>query len=354
MPVSVDDSFLLAERALTALRAAALAATPRNIELWTTHLEGKNPALSREIDKRERRNGGLKQADADDIYNDFILRADLSQDVIELVQRFETEMSLLTDAIEATGEKTAISSDELQKVSTELKKSAAENPTIGTLVESVIAVTKSVREANRQLETQLAKSSDEVVTLRQNIESVRQEAMTDPLTGMRNRKCFDVAIEELIASSRIKGAPLALIMADVDHFKDFNDRWGHQTGDQVLRLVAEVMNANIKGKDILARYGGEEFAILLPETTLENARMLADRIRRSIEVRRLKKRRTDEDLGAITMSMGVALISDNDTSETLIERADAALFAAKRSGRNAVFGEGDLPAEKTGRRSSAA
>ncbi len=354
MPATLDDTYELAERALAALRSARLAATPDNIELWTIHLSGKNPALSREIDKRERRDGGLAQADADEIYNEFVLRADLSQDVIELVERFEKEMALLTDAIEATGEKTAVNTDELQKVSTELKKSAADNPTISTLVESVIAVTKSVREANRQLENQLAKSSDEVVTLRQNIESIRQEAMTDPLTGMRNRKSFDSAIEELIAASRVKGAPLALVMADVDHFKDFNDRWGHQTGDQVLRLVAEVMNANIKGKDLLARYGGEEFAILLPDTSLENAVMLADRIRHSIEVRRLKKRRTEEDLGAITMSMGVALLRAKDTSETLIERADTALFAAKRGGRNAVFDEARTTSEKPATRSSAA
>ena len=90
---------------------------------------------------------------------------------------------------------------------------------------------------------------------------------------------------------------LALILSDVDHFKKFNDTWGHTTGDQVLRLVAEVMNAKVKGQDFLARYGGEEFIIALPDTSVQNAKMLADRIRTAIQSRRLKKRRTNEDLG---------------------------------------------------------
>lgn len=128
-------------------------------------------------------------------------------------------------------------------------------------------------------------------------------------------------------------------MADVDHFKQFNDRWGHQTGDHVLRLVADVMNANIKGADVLARYGGEEFAIILPGTTLSNAVMLADRIRKAVESRRLKKRRTDEDLGVVTLSMGAALLRWNDNVDSFVERADNLLYAAKNGGRNRVVDE---------------
>ena len=114
----------------------------------------------------------------------------------------------------------------------------------------------------------------------------------------------------------------------------------------VLRLVAEVMNANVKGQDLLARFGGEEFAILLPGTTLENACMLADRIRTAIECRRLKKRRTNEDLGVITLSMGVALCHGTDTPESLIDRADALLYDAKRAGRNRVLAEGGPDARR--------
>lgn len=160
--------------------------------------------------------------------------------------------------------------------------------------------------------------------------------MLDPLTGIKNRKTFDATIRDKFVEARKQGTPLTLVLADIDHFKSFNDQWGHQTGDQVLRLVAEVMNANVKGKDVLARFGGEEFAVILPETSLANAAMLANRIRRAVEARRLKKRRTGEDLGVITMSMGVALATPNDDVENFIERADQCLYLAKGRGRNQV------------------
>ena len=99
------------------------------------------------------------------------------------------------------------------------------------------------------------------------------------------------------------------------------------------------MNANVKGQDVLARYGGEEFAIILPGTSLANAVMLANRIRSAVESRRLKKRRTDEDLGLITLSMGAAVLKWDDTIESIIERADKCLYAAKKAGRNRVVDE---------------
>ena len=106
------------------------------------------------------------------------------------------------------------------------------------------------------------------------------------------------------------------------------------------------MNANVKGQDILARYGGEEFAIILPDTDLKDAGMLADRIRQAVEARRLKKRRTGEDLGVVTMSMGVAEIKTDDTVETLIERADVCLYAAKDNGRNCVIDEESITSKE--------
>ena len=163
--------------------------------------------------------------------------------------------------------------------------------------------------------------------------------MKDPLTRVFNRAGFDKAIERLCADSHNHEKSLSLLFADIDYFKRFNDTFGHQTGDQVLRLVAEVMNSNIRGGDILARYGGEEFAILLPDAKLENATMLAERIRRAVEGRNLKKRRTNEDLGSITMSVGVSTFQQNDTIETFIERADQCLYIAKDLGRNQVIHE---------------
>ncbi len=339
MARAVEQSHRIAEVALGTLKQIGLAASPRNIEVWYAHVEGHNPALSREIQKQFDLHGHITQKQADELYERFILHSDLSDDVIELVAKFEDEINALTDVIEASGESAEGHSQRLQNLSKELHRSAVDHPAVGALLESVINVTKSMREENKNLEKRLAESSDEVTNLRHRVENIQMEAMLDPLTGVKNRKTFDTAIEKYVRAARENGDPLALILADIDFFKSFNDRWGHQTGDQVLRLVAEVMNANVKGQDILARYGGEEFAIILPGTTLDNAEMLANRIRQAVEARRLKKRRTGEDLGVITMSMGVALHREHDSLEGFIERADGCLYAAKDGGRNRVVSE---------------
>ncbi len=339
MAETVESSHLIAERALGALKAARLEAAPKNIELWFMLAEGRSPALARDVQRLSQPDGTFAQSDADALYEAHIIRQGLSRDVVDLIQRFEAEMSKIAAAVETSGASASGNSEKLRFLSVELKRSAADNPAISALMDSVLSVTKSVRETNERLEQQLANSSDEVDSLRRNIEHIQQEAMLDPLTGVNNRKTFDAEMERLILEATETGEPLALIMADVDHFKQFNDKWGHQTGDHVLRLVADVMNANIKGQDVLARYGGEEFAIILPGTSLVNAVMLANRIRGAVESRRLKKRRTDEDLGQVTLSMGASLLRWGDSIETLIERADTCLYAAKKAGRNCVIDE---------------
>ena len=130
-------------------------------------------------------------------------------------------------------------------------------------------------------------------------------------------------------------------MTDIDHFKNFNDTWGHLTGDQVLRLVAMSMKQNVKGQDIAARYGGEEFAVILPNTVLRSALTVADHIRRAVMSKELMKRSTGQNLGRVTISLGCATARKGDTVQSLIARADACLYAAKRNGRNRVICETD-------------
>jgi diguanylate cyclase len=130
-------------------------------------------------------------------------------------------------------------------------------------------------------------------------------------------------------------------MCDIDHFKQFNDTHGHQTGDQVLRLVGAAIKGSVKGRDVAARYGGEEFSIILPATTIDSAVLVADQIRQAIMAKELIKRSTGESLGRITMSFGVAAHREGERPENLIERADACLYASKRNGRNRVTDEND-------------
>jgi diguanylate cyclase len=170
---------------------------------------------------------------------------------------------------------------------------------------------------------------------------VRTESLTDPLTQLANRKFFDDALEAAIADARAKNEALSLMMTDIDHFKNFNDSFGHLTGDQVLRLVATSVKHNVKGLDTAARYGGEEFAIILPNTVLRSAIVVADHIRRAVMTKELMKRSTGEHLGRVTVSIGVATLHKTDSAQSLIERTDICLYAAKRHGRNRVMSETD-------------
>ena len=161
---------------------------------------------------------------------------------------------------------------------------------------------------------------------------------------LANRKHFDQSLERIIASSGERGELFCLILADVDHFKTFNDTHGHQMGDHVLRLIAGEMKQAVKGQDVVARYGGEEFAIILPATGLSAATGVAERIRQTTMSKELRRRKTGESLGRVTISLGVAEYRRHESVQDLVERADNCLYAAKRRGRNCVVAQDQLVA----------
>ena len=172
-----------------------------------------------------------------------------------------------------------------------------------------------MRDTNKALEERLTLSKSEISNLQQSLEAIRAESLTDPLTGLGNRKYFDRSIEMAVQNALATGEPLSLLMFDIDHFKSFNDSYGHLTGDQVLRLVGMSLKQTIKGQDITARYGGEEFAVVLPNTALRQALTVADHIRRAVMSKELKKKSTGEILGRVTISVGVSMLKPGDDTE---------------------------------------
>jgi diguanylate cyclase len=232
-------------------------------------------------------------------------------------------------------------------------QSANDGAALRMVIERLVSGAKEMQLSNKKLESRLTASRQEIEQLQQNLEVVRTESLTDPLTTLANRKFFDAELAKAIAEARQSGEPLALLMCDIDHFKAFNDKFGHVTGDQVLRLVAMSMKQNVKGQDIAARYGGEEFIVTLPKTALPQATTVADHIRRAVMTKDLMKRSSGERLGRVTISIGVALLRAADTAAALIERADECLYAAKRSGRNRVIAESDLQAGSSVKRTAA-
>jgi diguanylate cyclase len=249
-----------------------------------------------------------------------------------VIREIDDVMVLITDALGLTSR----FGDSLAGASKHLSI-AEDRDQIKTVVETLVKSTREMQQTKTALEDRLLVSKQEISQLQQNLEAIRAESLSDPLTGLGNRKYFDRALNAAVELAGKQNEPLSLLMLDIDHFKSFNDNYGHLTGDQVLRLVGQSLKQIIKGRDTMARYGGEEFAVVLPDTDLPKALAVAEQIRRAVVARELKKKSTGEILGRITVSVGVSMLQPGDDMDTLIDRADACLYAAKRGGRNRVI-----------------
>ena len=182
----------------------------------------------------------------------------------------------------------------------------------------------------------LQRSERDVARLRARLAEAERDATTDPLTGLANRRQFERRLAEVAAACRRNGREVCLLLADVDHFKDVNDRHGHDVGDQVLRLIARVILDGCRPDDLAARYGGEEFAVLLPDAPLPEALETARGINRALAARSFVTRHSGHRLGRITVSIGVARLRPGEPPDAALRRADAALYRAKRLGRDRV------------------
>jgi diguanylate cyclase (GGDEF)-like protein/PAS domain S-box-containing protein len=193
-----------------------------------------------------------------------------------------------------------------------------------------------VHRINEELRGTLAELEVSREQIRRQNEELQHLASRDPLTGCLNRRAFFDLLEDLFVATREQGAAFCCIMSDIDHFKQFNDRYGHAVGDEVIRAIVRTLQAGLRNDDMLCRYGGEEFCIILPNTNLEQAVDIANRLRADVELRAGMSVRTTEGL-KITSSFGVAVLGREmrDPAE-LIDRADMALYQSKQSGRNRV------------------
>lgn len=329
------------EAAIGQLRRNEIPAYPRNYELWYSYCAGFNHALNKAVNDILRARGTISPDEIHAIYSQFLAPSRLGDRIEEVGGRISEEINEVVAAMEETISANARYCDSLSGASSELN-GATDASRIRSIVQALISATQSTESTNRQLEQQLADSRKQIADLQQSLDAIRFESLTDELTTLANRKHFDQSIERAIAQARDTEEPFSLLITDIDHFKTFNDTYGHQTGDQVLRLVGLATKQNVKGQDIACRYGGEEFAIILPRTNLEHARTVADHIRVAVMSKELVKRSTGENLGYITISVGVSTYRPGDSVQSIVERSDAALYLAKRTGRNRVCTERDL------------
>ena len=259
---------------------------------------------------------------------------DESEKILETSKKIESTVDQVLTSITEARTDAAEYGDQLQSLTTQIPGKDGQD--IKKLVRGLLDETQRMADRNQALEGRLKESSSQITELKNNVESYRQQAMTDALTGLANRMHFDLRLRECTDTAAANGEPVCLLMIDVDFFKNFNDRFGHQVGDQVLRLVAQTMRNGVKGRDLVARYGGEEFAVILPHTRLDDAANVADQLRDSMASKKLVRKNSKSDLGTVTLSVGVSAYRHGENIADLISRADQAVYVAKRNGRNRV------------------
>ncbi len=315
--------------------------THHNFSVWFAHLSGTYPELTRAIEILDSNRAEFTPERNAELYERLIGDNRQANELREAGERISAAVSSVLSLIERAGTDTRKYGEQLG-AARDVMGGPVDPAKLKAVAEQILGETRRMMQHNDELSGRLAASSREMEVLRRQIDDVRRESLMDALTGVGNRKLFDVRLRECMRNALEDGGDLCLLMADIDHFKRFNDTYGHQLGDLVLRLVAKTLTDGIKGRDSAARYGGEEFAILLPKTKLEDAVKLADGLRALMASRRVRKKDDDRDLGTVTLSMGASCFRPGEPASEFVQRADAALYFAKRQGRNRVASELDV------------
>ncbi len=329
-----------AKQALALMAKYGIPPTPNNYAVWYTHTTNESTSLSERITQHIKVGQPFDTPVNQALYEQHTNHIEQTQNQNKAMH--DTQ-DVLTDALEViTSIITEADShnDTIQTRLDDIIDHKEDTQNVTNVIEALVAAAKEMKKSSLHMRNNLDESRKEVEGLKQNLAKVSEEADHDFLTGVYNRKALDANLDELLKQAAMTGQDLCFVMIDIDHFKDFNDSYGHLIGDEVLKMVAKILNKSLKGKDIVARFGGEEFAIVLPSTPIGNAVSVADNIRRSIANKELMHRSSGTSFGSVTVSMGVASYQyPDDTLESLIERADTALYRSKRGGRNRVTQE---------------
>ncbi len=339
--MDVEYATTIADRAIRLMSQQSVPATPSNFAVWFEYSLGEGIALRKTIDILI---AGKRKFDATtnhELYITYIAPqtgveplGDLPEQLSGLIA---TAQQFLNTAV--TDNRTHMKA--LDEVSSEAAASSDPRTIIAKLVDELSKATSRAT----QLEANFAATSAELDTIRDSLKAAEQRSNTDALTGLANRHSMDEFLRLAQIAAMEKDEALSVFLIDIDHFKKFNDDYGHQVGDQVLRLVAKVLQEGVREIDLAARYGGEELIAVLPGADLETCTGVAERIRRRIAEAKLTRRATGKEIGSITVSIGVAQFRLAESADAMIERCDRGLYRAKRLGRNRTVTETELEQE---------
>ena len=342
-----EKSLAVGEKAFSSLIEDTVPVWPEMYEVLYAYESGQNVDVVSAIDNLKKLGTHLNLDSLQQIHVDHFSNAKLLDVSEDIGGKINTEIRKIVTAMNSAGERTVECDLALRKIET--KFSSVKTPDqLHGVVEILSDITRAMAENNKSLNSKLQQSTQQIEVLHKDLETARNESNTDALTTLANRKKFDSFLRKSFEALHEDYDDLSLLLVDIDHFKKFNDTYGHQTGDQILRLVAHTLKNGLKGSDLPARYGGEEFGIVLPGTKSQDAFTVAEQIRKAIASKELIKRSTGENLGFLTVSIGIAQATPDDTPAKLIGRSDEALYQAKNSGRNrCVIADNEQPSELT-------
>lgn len=333
-PETVNQSAEYLRLALPLMSRQAAALHPVSYAVWYEYVAGTNPPLKVAIDELTQNGAVLDEAATAELFRKYIAEID-EKTAQRLRVGFNKVLSDMAQSAAHAEDRAELFGKELAQWSEERGAAEAGSGVVEG-VDRLLFGTRAMQGAIATLKGRLDESQSEIEKLRQEVGRAREEAIADSLTGLVNRRGFDLALAACLSSIDLAERNPCLLIADIDNFKRVNDAYGHLFGDQVLCSVAKILKANIKGRDMAARYGGEEFVVLLPETTLDGARVLAEKIRTAIGRSRIRRADNRQETAQITVSFGVACYCSGETAREFIDRADSALYVSKNQGRNRV------------------
>jgi diguanylate cyclase len=324
------------ERAVMLLERYGVAPTPTNLMAWYAYAADIDPSWSRKLEQFLASRDTLSSERRDEIICHFVMSQLECRKLFQGVNGVYAAVSnVLGHLAKAEGESTEFG--RAIKATAERLEGAGSPDDMRAAASEIVDLAERMADRQAELSRTLKETSEEVFLLRNRLEEVHRQAVTDDLTDLGNRRYFDAKLREMVEEAVQVGNDLSLVLIDIDHFKQFNDKHGHPVGDNVLKLVAGIIKSATRATDVAARIGGEEFGLILRRAAAKEAVALAERIRKTLESRELVKRGAQESLGRITVSAGVAPCVAGISVDDLFARADEALYTAKREGRNRVI-----------------
>lgn len=339
MPSAVNIEIEILRLVLPLLSKYGIPPNPINYAVWYEYVAREKMAMRQEVmEVLESRNGLFPPEESLKLFKKYVAEYDESRflRVQDQMQKLTADlMRTIRDLSGETSSHQTVLDTFVDKLDTLEKSDSGKAGDIKDILKELIHHTRSMAGSSGTFKSNLEAANNEIQSLRVEIEKVRQESETDSLTGLHNRRAFDKALSDAYANfdpNQIHR--VSLIMIDLDHFKSFNDKYGHLWGDKILKHVALVLKQELKGRDFLARFGGEEFSALLLDTNISEAYHVAENLRKAVEMFRIKTKTSQKNIDNITISLGVTELRAGETIESFIQRADEALYSAKQSGRN--------------------